>query len=210
LGISDVKFVNIDPFLSNEPTPTRHLTTTMRERFADARAQVCQRLTVRRGFNKGRIDSAMAPKVAPKAKAAPAPKAKAVAKAKAKAKAMPRMRARNGHAVLRNLQSVNRMPAWLRNFEIRRRHNLLDTGSTQTIAFRTARPIAEWLLHQPSDEQGRWMHALAVFRNRSCRRILREYHTIRQRSQVNVHRSLDGTDGRIRAMVVAPSGMIMG
>ena len=200
-------------FLSNEPTPTRHLTTTIHERFADARAQVGQRFTVRRGFNQGRIDSAMAPKVvpvAPKAKAAPAPKAKAVAKAKAKAKAVPRMRARNGHAVHRNLQSVNRMPAWLRNFEIRRRHNLLDTTSTQVIAFRTARPIAEWLLHQPSDEQGRWMHALAVFRNRSLLRILREYHTVRQRSQVNVHRSLDGTDGRIRAMVVAPSGMIMG
>jgi hypothetical protein len=153
----------------------------------------------------------MAPKVAPVApKCAPAPKAKAVAKAKAKAKGMPRMWPRNGRAVHRNLQSVNRPPLWLRNFEIRRRHNTLDTGSTQVIAFRTARPIAEWLLHQPAIEQGRWMHALAVFRNRSLIRILTAYHRARSLAQYNVHRSLDSTDGRIRAMVVAPSGIIMG
>ena len=137
----------------------------------------------------------MAPKVAPKAKAA--------------AKAMP-LRPPNGRAATRGLLGRFAKPRWLRSVDQLQRTDMITSNTSQLVSMATATHVAEYLLRQSPAEQGRVFHILALYRNNSLRRILREYDLRRSASWNNINRAMldDGTV-RTRPLVLSADGVVM-
>ena len=138
----------------------------------------------------------MPPKVAPKAKA------------KAQAKAAPRPH--NGRACTRGLLGRFAKPRWLARLDAQYRADTLTATTSQVVSVQVAAHVAEWLLRQSPAEQGRLLHLLAVYRNASLRRILREYSVRRGSSWSSVNRAVYAPEaGHTRPLVVSSDGVLM-
>jgi hypothetical protein len=138
---------------------------------------------------------AMAPKVAPKAAAKVAPRP---------------LRPANGRAATRGLLGRFAKPRWLRRVDQLQREDLITANTSQIVTIQNARHTAEYLLRQSVAEQGRLFHILALYRNNSLRRILREYDLRRRLSWNNVNRAvLDDGTVRTRPLVISSDGVVM-
>jgi hypothetical protein len=130
---------------------------------------------------------------------------KAVPKAKAKAA----LRPPNGRPCIRGLLGRPAKPVWLRRLDQQYREDTLTSMTTQIVTMGTARHVAEHLLRQSPTEQGRVFHLLALYRNASLRRILREYSIRRGSSWSSVNAAVYGPEDRTRTLVVTRDGILM-